>query len=125
MIQNGGLANAPQNIGTVPWNSSAIFASTSCAGSTLIAPPNQPSYSNGLIVNQPMMTDGIASSTSGTVITHGDSFGACASTPWWWSCGSCEPCTTLKRSLPWKVMYSSRKLYSAVTNTPSSTHQYA
>ena len=32
-------------------------------------------------------------------------------------------CASRKRSGPWKVMNSMRKVYSAVTNTPSSTHQ--
>ena len=59
------------------WNS---LASSSIAGcfSVLkkIALPKKLPYSIGLIVRKPMTADGIASSTSGSVTTHGDSCGS-------------------------------------------------
>ncbi|MNT77476.1 hypothetical protein D3C72_2165940 [compost metagenome] len=68
----------------------------------------------GSIAIAPTITDGIASSTSGSVTTHGDSCGfSPAARPWWWSCetssSSWSPswcwCAWFwpQRSLPWKT----------------------
>src|SRR6185437_2718016 len=78
-------ATEPDAIASEPWNSWPSSASTLFASSTWIALPNQLPNSTGPTVKKPTSSDGIASSTSGRVTTHGDSFGACASTPgsWW------------------------------------------
>lgn len=69
---------------TQPWNSSAISASAGWFSPMKITLSNatpcwkKSPNSIGLIAIAPMITDGIASRTSGTHTTHGVSCGSCA-----------------------------------------------
>ena len=81
-----------------------------------------------LTVNAPTMTEGIASShraarvtTHGLLVRRDGMMGPCVVR----AHGRAASVGCTEPLLPWNVMKSNRKLYSAVTNTPSSTHQYA
>src|SRR5215467_2366448 len=77
--QNGRDRSPCRIIGTTPWNSSAISFTPGWASEMKIELPKYPPNTTSPIT-QPETTEGIASSTSGTVTTSGDSCGG-----WWGS----------------------------------------
>src|SRR5882672_1430190 len=79
--QNGGATTPCAMNAQMPWYSSVGFC--------------MKSVNTTLPISQPAHTEGIASSTSGTVTTGGD------------SCGGCD---LSKRSAPWNAMNTMRKV---------------